>query len=84
MKWKRQKQYLCGHCLKGFDYVDRLEQHARDAHKDVKQFRVYECLKVYQNDLPEKEEREIIADRMIQAEIDRACGVPNDDIMWLP
>ena len=24
-----------------------------------------------------------MADRAVQAEIDRACGIPNDDIEWL-
>jgi hypothetical protein len=26
---------------------------------------------------------ESFADRAVQAEIDRACGIPNDDIDWL-
>lgn len=82
MKWSRQKPFLCGQCLKGFEKLEPMRQHVNDAHPDCKKVKIYRSFEVVEH--PQDEEDESFADRAIQAYVDRFAGIPNDDDWLLP
>lgn len=64
----------CNRCHKSFAGDAALQQHIRDAHLKPRHARA-----------PERGEPddESFASRAVQAEIDHAMGIPNDDFDWL-
>lgn len=76
----KQKQYVCGLCGKHCGKLDGIKQHARSVHGG-KLVKIYEhCTTL---DMRPDEEPSI-AMRMVQAEIDIACGKRTDDVWLLP
>ncbi len=65
----------CPHCNRRFADKNSVYSHCKAKHpnKERKQFAPVR-----------DDEEESFADRAVQAEIDRACGIPNDDDWLLP
>jgi hypothetical protein len=68
------KPWKCSRCGKKYANPDSVRIHVRDKHKGKGE----PCR------VPSPEDDESFADRAIQAEIDRAMGIPNDDDWLLP
>lgn len=73
-----QKHWMCSKCQKRFSDPRSIPHHARDTHAgDGK------AVRVPKSERRQREDREpSMADLAIQAQIDRAMGIPNDDD-WL-
>ena len=73
-----QKHWMCSKCLKRFADPKSISHHVRDLHAgDGK------AVRIPKSERRQREDREpSMADLAIQAQIDRAMGIPNDDD-WL-
>jgi hypothetical protein len=69
--------HQCSRCKKRFRLKKSAEAHIRQLHGGAGEILLY----VYRHKADDDEPS--MADRAVQAEIDRACGIPNDDIEWL-
>lgn len=70
------KAHGCSRCGKAFHQPHSAKNHIKDVHGGVGEV-------VKRKRPPVEPDDESIADRMVQAEIDRACGIENPDIEWL-
>lgn len=69
------KPFKCNRCGKKFGSKLAVNHHVTKKHH----YGAAEKIKPR----PFEPEDESMADRAVQAEIDRACGIENDDIEWL-
>lgn len=73
-----QKHWMCSTCSKRFADPRSIPNHVKDAHGGDGQ-----AVRVPKSERRQREEREqSMADLAVQAQIDRAMGIPNDDD-WL-
>ncbi len=71
------KHYKCSACKKAFRTIQACEQHIEARHPKPHVILPEAPLEACDDD------DESFASRAVQAEIDRACGIPNPDIDWL-
>jgi len=70
------KPFECSRCHRAFKTRGAVLNHVRDLHKGVGTWEK-------RKPRPVEADEESMADRAVQAELDRAMGIPNDDIEWL-
>lgn len=74
--------FMCGQCKAGFGSEKAVARHISDAHVQAGNIGIYKRIgKASGKDFDDDPS---MADRAIQAEIDQAAGIPNDDDWLLP
>lgn len=77
-----KKDFICGSCKRAFASEQAVRDHIRDGHPKGGRIGIYQCIGVANS--RDHDDDPSLAELAIEAEIDRAMGISNDDDWLLP